>query len=275
MAGVLDAFALTDRVAVVTGSSSGIGAASSLALAEAGAHVAGLDVLAEGGEATAGAVKGLGRESLFQQCDVSSHEDVGEAISTIVARFGRIDILVNNAFISSHSSPADIEVDEWKRVIDVDLTGYFLCARAVGRSMIRQGNGGVIINISSIAGSLALGRGNFAYSVAKGGINQMTRELAIEWAPHRIRVNAIQPCWVRTPALQALIDDPQFDSDTLVSTFLRGVPLGRLAEPEDIAKAAVFLASEAASMISGVLLPVDGGNLALNAGGTVEWSQVQ
>jgi NAD(P)-dependent dehydrogenase (short-subunit alcohol dehydrogenase family) len=99
----------------------------------------------------------------------------------------------------------------------------------------------------------------------------MTRELAIEWAPHGIRVNAIQPAQVRTPALQALIDDPQFDSDSLLATFLRGIPAGRLVEPDEVAAAALFLASDAASMVTGILLPVDGGNLAMNAGGTVKW----
>jgi NAD(P)-dependent dehydrogenase (short-subunit alcohol dehydrogenase family) len=153
----------------------------------------------------------------------------------------------------------------------VNVTGCFLCAQAAGRRMIARGEGGAIINMSSIAGSSALGRGNFAYSVSKGAVNQFTRELAIEWAPYRIRVNAIQPCQVLTPALQSLIDDPQFDSDSLVATFLRGIPLGRLAQPEDIAAAALFLASDAASMITGALLPVDGGNLAMNAGGTVQW----
>lgn len=275
MTGVLDRFALTDRCAVVTGSGSGIGRAISFAFAEAGAHVAGLDVLVEGGETTAKEVENRGRHAMFCACDVSKADQVAEAFAIISARFPQIDVLVNNAFIVSHSHPADIGIDEWQRVIDVDLTGYFLCAQAAGQRMIGQGAGGAIINISSIAGSSALGRGNFAYSVAKGGINQMTRELAIEWAQHRIRVNAVQPCWVRTPALQALIDDPQFDSDSLLQTFLRGVPLGRLAEPDDIAAAVTFLASDAASMISGSILPVDGANLALNAGGTVDWDQVR
>jgi len=275
MTGVLEKFALNDRCAVVTGSGSGIGRAISLAFAEAGAHVAGLDILVAAGEATAKEVEERGRNGLFCICDVSKVDQVAEAFSTISAKFPQIDVLVNNAFIVSHSHPAEMGIAEWQRVIDVDLTGYFLCGQAAGRKMIEQGGGGAIINISSIAGSSALGRGNFAYSVAKGGINQMTRELAIEWAPYRIRVNAVQPCWVRTPALQALIDDPQFDSDSLVRTFLQGVPLGRLAEPDDVAAAATFLASDAASMISGAILPVDGGNLALNAGGTVDWEHVQ
>jgi NAD(P)-dependent dehydrogenase (short-subunit alcohol dehydrogenase family) len=264
-------FQLTDRVAVVTGCASGIGHAISMAFAQAGADVAGLDISVEGGQRTAEQVASLGRESAFIRCDVSNPEEVRAAFEAVDKRFGRVDILVNDAFLGSHTHPADMSFEEWSRVLAVDVNGYFLCAQAAGRRMIAQGRGGAIVNLSSIAGSSALGRGNFAYSVSKGAINQMTRELAVEWAPHGIRVNAIQPCQVRTPALQGLIDDPQFDSDTLLATFLRGIPIGRLAEPQDVAAAAVFLASDAAGMITGALLPVDGGNLAMNAGGTVEW----
>jgi len=139
--------------------------------------------------------------------------------------------------------------------------------------MIRRGRGGCIVNVSSIAGSSALGRGNFVYSVAKGGINQFTRELAVEWSPHGIRVNAIQPCQILTPALRRILADPRLDPETIKDRFLRGIPLGRLGEPDDVAKAAVFLASDAAAFITGVMLPVDGGNLALNAGGDRVWPQ--
>ena len=128
---------------------------------------------------------------------------------------------------------------------------------------------GSIINISSIGGASGVGRGNFAYDVSKAGVLQLTRELAIEWAKHNIRVNAILPCQVRTDALQRLIDDPQFDTSALVSRFLTGIPLQRLGEPEDIVGPVIFLASNAAAMMTGALVPVDGGNLAFNAGGTL------
>jgi NAD(P)-dependent dehydrogenase (short-subunit alcohol dehydrogenase family) len=137
--------------------------------------------------------------------------------------------------------------------------------------MIRQGRGGSIINISSIAGSSALGRGNFVYSVTKGGINQFTRELAIEWSPHQIRVNAIQPAQTMTPALQAIFDRSGLDAARTRERMLVGIPLNRFGEPEDMAKAAVFLASDAATFITGHILPVDGGNMALNAGGSKVW----
>jgi NAD(P)-dependent dehydrogenase (short-subunit alcohol dehydrogenase family) len=268
---VLSSFLLTDRVAVVTGSGSGIGREIALAFAGAGATVVGLELQEQNGQETARIIADSGGRALNLRCDVSDPEQVASAFDRADAEFGRLDILVNCAFKGSHAHPADLPFDEWKAVLDVGVTGYFLCAQQFGRRLIAQQQPGSIVNMSSIAGSSALGRGNFAYSVGKGAINQFTRELAVEWAPYGIRVNAIQPCQVRTPALQNLIDDPQFDSDTLVGTFLHGIPLGRLAETPDIASAALFLASDAASMITGVLLPVDGGNLAMNAGGTVRW----
>jgi len=137
--------------------------------------------------------------------------------------------------------------------------------------MIKRGKGGSIISISSIAGSSALGRGNFVYSVTKGGINQFTRELAVEWAPHKIRVNAIQPAQIMTPALKSIFTSSQLSAQKTRDRMLVGIPLDRFGEPEDVAKAAVFLASDAAAFITGHLLPVDGGNLALNAGGSKVW----
>ncbi len=130
-----------------------------------------------------------------------------------------------------------------------------------------RGRGGSIINMSSIGGSSALGRGNFAYSVGKGAINQFTRELAIEWAKHKIRVNAIQPCQMLTPAVRKWLDDPKTDPN-LISHLLQGIPSNRLGEPEDVVGPVVFLASDASEMVTGTLLSVDGGNLALNAGGS-------
>jgi NAD(P)-dependent dehydrogenase (short-subunit alcohol dehydrogenase family) len=125
-----------------------------------------------------------------------------------------------------------------------------------------------VVNVSSIGGSTSLGRGNFPYGVSKGGVDQMTRELGVAWAPRGIRVNAVAPCQIATDGLRGLSENPSAEG-RLIDTFLRGIPLGRLAEPDEVAAAVAFLASDAAAMITGVILPVDGGNLALNAGGTI------
>ena len=267
---VLNRFALDGKVAVVTGCASGIGKTTALMLAQAGAAVVGLDRQAVAGRATADEIEKGGGEGHFVECDVTGTEAVEEAFAAADRRFGRVDLLVNNAGGATHTHPEDVSDDEWSRLFELNISGYFRCARAAGRRMIAQGRGGAIVNISSIAGSSALGRGNFVYSTTKGAVNQFTRELAIEWAPHRIRVNAVQPCQVRTGPLQRLATDPAFEGG-LMRTFLHGIPLGRLAETEDIASAVLFLASDAAAMVTGVVLPVDGGNLALNAGGTVGW----
>src|SRR5262249_39940561 len=154
--------------------------------------------------------------------------------------YGRVDILINDPYVIARYKPEELSVEDWNRVVGVNLTGYFLCAQAAGRRMIKQGRGGSIINISSIAGSSALGRGNFVYSVTKGGINQLTKELAVEWAKHKIRVNAIQPVQMRTPPVKRWLSDPKTDPG-LVSHLLKGIPLNRLGEPEDIVGPAVFL----------------------------------
>jgi NAD(P)-dependent dehydrogenase (short-subunit alcohol dehydrogenase family) len=197
---------------------------------------------------------------------------VAAAFAAVDERFGRIDLLVNNAVIPvPRVHPEDLALSDWQRTLDVNLTGYFLCAQAAGRRMIAAGRGGAIVNISSINGSSALGRGNLAYSVTKGGVNMLTRELAIEWAPHGIRVNAVQPCQTKTAKLVEVLEHPGVETSGVTHDILRGIPLGRFAEPDEIAAAVVFLASPQASMITGAMLPVDGGNLAFNAGGTVEW----
>lgn len=260
---------LDDRVAVVTGAARGIGREIALAFAAAGAHVACLDLDEVGAAGVAQEVAAAGRRSVAIACDVSDADAVARAFEQVDAQLGTVGVLVNDAFYHGRGTPHELDPAEWARTFAVNAAGAFLCAREAGRRMIDAGAGGAVVNVSSISGSGALGRGNVAYSASKGALDALTRELAIEWAPFGIRVNAIKPAQTRTAALQALIDDPAFDSDTLMATFLRGIPMGRLPEPADVAAAALFLASPQARMITGALLPVDGGNLALNAGGTV------
>lgn len=266
-------FDLSGKVAVVTGggANGGNGHAIAVALAEAGADLLVTDVDEVGAAETAREARALGRRAVAVYCDNGDPEAIRAAGSALDEALGRVDILVNNVGIGHRSRPESLSLADWQHVARVNLDGTFLWSQEVGRRMIRQGDGGSIVNISSIAGSSALGRGNFVYSVTKGGINQFTRELAIEWAPYKIRVNAIQPAQILTPALKRVFADLQEGESTLRTRLLSGIPLDRFGEPEDVAKAALFLASDAAAFITGHLLPVDGGSLALNAGGSKVW----
>jgi NAD(P)-dependent dehydrogenase (short-subunit alcohol dehydrogenase family) len=265
----LPMFSLAGRVAVVTGAANGIGRRISMGFAEAGARVVLVDVDQANLDATAEILRGTARAAdapMPVNCDVSSEEQVLALFDSVLGRFGRVDVLVNGAYTPVLSRPHTLDLEPWQRSLRVNLTGYFLCARSAGRAMIDAGAGGSIINISSIAGVSGLGRGNFAYSVTKGGIIQMTRELAVEWGRYGIRVNAILPVQTKTKGFQTRLDHPDTDTEPFLERLLRSIPLGRLAEPGDFVGPAVFLASDAAAMVTGVLLPVDGGNLAMNAG---------
>jgi len=261
-------WSLAGRLAVITGFGAGIGRATAAVLARAGARIAGLEIDPERGEKAASELRAAGSNAAYIGCDTGDAGSIEAAFATVADTLGPVDILINNAGAGMHTRPEDFTLAEWDHVMAVSVTGYAVAAREAGRAMIRQGRGGSIVNVSSIAGLSALGRGNFAYSVAKGGVNQLTRELAVEWAGHGIRVNAVAPCQVRTQGIDSLLADQRFDGGAVEQRFLRGIPLGRLAEPGDIADVIHFLASDAARFVTGVVIPVDGGNMALNAGGT-------
>ncbi len=251
-----DRFSLADRLSIVTGASRGLGQAIALAFAEAGSDLVLVSRSQEGLEQVTAQVRTCGRRVLPVPADVSRSEQVEEVVRLSVATFGRIDYLVNNAGVSPvYTSAEKIPREVWDEILAVNLTGTFLCCQAVGRQMIRQG-GGKIINVSSIGGVVGLPR-LAAYAASKGGIIQLTRVLAIDWARYGILVNAVAPAFVETDMTAGLRQNP-----ALAEEIRRQIPLGRFAHPEDVVGAVIFLASDAANYITGHCLAVDGGWLA-------------
>ena len=249
----LSPFSLAGKVAIVTGSSRGIGRAIAEGLAGAGAAVT---VTARNGalaESVARAISVAGGTSLAVPADVSKPADVRRLVQTSFDTHGRIDILVNNAGISPIYKKAEqVSESEWDQVIAVNLKGAFLCAQEAGRVMISQ-KSGRILNISSVGGRVALPN-LVAYCAAKGGLEQITRVLAAEWARHNILVNAIAPSFVETDLTAGLRENRQLRDGIIGQT-----PLGRLGKAEDVVGAAIYLASDAASYVTGQTLYVDGG----------------
>ena len=260
---IVDAlFDLTDRVAVVSGAGGGLGTAICEGLAAHGADVALVDTDAEALAASAAGVERAGRRALTLACDASDEQAVEDVFARVEETFARLDILINLAYTPTFGRPEELSLADWEKALRINLTSYFLCCRQAGRRMIAQGRGGAIMNMCSIGGTSAVGRGNYPYSISKGGIVMMTKELAIEWASYGIRVNAIAPCQFRTPGLLEVMADKQFDPEKLMQTWTSSIPLGRVGEPHEMVGPALFLASDASSMVTGIVLPVDGGFLA-------------
>jgi NAD(P)-dependent dehydrogenase (short-subunit alcohol dehydrogenase family) len=252
-------FDLKGQVAVVTGGASGIGLAAVSCLARAGAICYILDLNLEAGIKAAETLKAQGLTCLSIGVDVTVETQIIEAFDHVIAQQGRIDVLVNNAGCAKRAPSTELSLDDWNQVINLNMTAGFLCARHAARHMIAHKISGRIINMASIMGLSGGGLyPNISYQTSKGAIINMTRALAIEWAPHKIRVNAIAPTWVNTPFIAGLVADPD-----LLAAMVKLTPLGRIAQPEDIEGAILFLASEKASaMVTGHTLPVDGGFLA-------------
>ena len=249
---------LEGKVALVTGGASGLGLATATRLAEAGARVI-INDLRE--DAAVEAAARLGSAHIGVGGDVSVEEDVTAFVAKAMTFAGGVDILVNNAGITDNFTPTvDQTLAHWRRLTDIHLTGTFLVSRSVARCMIARQKGGAIVNVSSIAGVIGLPV-RTAYSAAKAGIGMMTRVLTSEWGPERIRVNAVAPGWILTPALQALIDAGKNDPAVL----RRRTPMGQLGRPEHVADAILFLVSDLAAYVTGAILPVDGGYMAYGA----------
>jgi NAD(P)-dependent dehydrogenase (short-subunit alcohol dehydrogenase family) len=246
---------LEGKVAIVTGSRRGIGRAVALAFAKAGADLIIADMVADDGklEAVAAEIRKMGRDALVIKTDISKKSDVDVMTVQAIKKFRKIDILVNCAGIwIPGQTLIETSEENWDKVIDTNLKGTWFCCQSIGRVMAKQGSGN-IINLSSQVG-LNPGTGAGAYSISKAGIIMMTRQLAQELAAHNIRVNALAPGIVKTD-----FNIDLWKNNAGAKQMGQMVPLGRLAEPEDIARAALFLASDDSDYITGVILPVDGG----------------
>jgi gluconate 5-dehydrogenase len=250
-----DLFDLSGTVAIVTGAGSGLGIVFAQALAEAGASVVCADLHVAGAEETARSIEQTGRSALAVDVDVADEDAVAAMVRATLDRFGRLDILVNNAGIAVTGPPEDLTLADWQRVVAVNQTGVFLCAREAAKAMIAAGTGGRIINIASILGAVASQPGPAtAYAATKGAVINLTRDLAVHWAPHGIRVNAIGPAYFPT----AMTGDA-FAAAEVVAELDRRTPLGRTGRLEELKGPVVFLASDASSYVTGQTLFVDGG----------------
>ena len=246
-------FDVSGKIALVTGAARGLGRATALALAQAGADVAlGLRDRATGAELAA-AIEALGRRALPLQMDVTRRAEVTAAVAEAVRALGRIDILVNNAGFGPPNPAEAVTEADFDATLAVNLKGTFFVSQEVGRAMIAAGRGGRIINLSSQAGFVALPTES-VYCMTKAAIAHLTKCLAVEWARHGINVNAVAPTFIRTPGTAKWLEDETFRRDLLAR-----IPLGRVGEPGDVAGTIVFLASPAAAMITGATLLVDGG----------------
>ncbi len=249
-------FNLEGKTAIVTGARGTLGRATALALGEAGANVVLGDREPEGLDAVKDTLRGMGREAVAVVCDISSKSEVDALIQKAVDAFGQVDIMVANAGVfQTWLPPEENTLEEWDRVLGINLTGVMLSCMAAGRQMIHQGSGSIVA-MSSIVGQVGLA-GNFSYNVAKHGVLGIVRSLAVEWAEHDIRVNAVCPGFIVRDN-EPLREDPRVNDMILTRT-----PLKRWGEPRDIALAVAYLASPAAKYVTGTALAVDGGWLAL------------
>jgi NAD(P)-dependent dehydrogenase (short-subunit alcohol dehydrogenase family) len=246
---------LEGKVALITGAGNGMGRVASLRFASEGARVVVADAVAVAGEATVAAVRDAGGEATFTPVDVADGAQVEAMVDATLAAYGAVHVLYNNAGIFPPDDAGVVDTPEstWDRVLDVNLKGAFLCCRFGVPAMLGSG-GGSIVNVSSLVALVGSATPQIAYTASKGGVLAFTRELAVQYAREGIRVNALCPGPIETPLLAELLDDPDWARRRLIH-----IPMGRPGRPEEIAEAALFLASDESSFMTGATLVVDGG----------------
>jgi NAD(P)-dependent dehydrogenase (short-subunit alcohol dehydrogenase family) len=244
---------LVGRVAMVTGAGRGIGRGLALGFAREGADLVLVSRTAAELEGLAEEIRALGREALVTTADVREQAAVEQVVAATISHYGRLDTLVNSAGIPMVSPTTELRLEDWQRAIDINLTGSFLCCQAAGREMILQGRGS-IINIGSLHSFQGIPM-RAAYAASKGGVLQLTRSLAVEWAPLGVRVNCISPGWIRTPLQDQLVAAGKLDRTPIIAR----TPARRIGEVQDLVGPAVFLASDESAFVVGAQLVVDGG----------------
>ena len=269
MTSINSLFDLSGRSALITGGGGALGSAIGLGLSQAGAEVIVADINFENASRVASKINSTGGVAHAFAGDLSKESEVEELFAKI-DKLSSLNILVNAISApQNRSSPDVMPLKDWEKTITDDLTSFFLTSRAAAQRMIKSEKGGSIINFSSIAGATSLGRGSVAYGVAKAGIIQLTRDCSFEWAKHGIRVNSILPCQFDNATWDEYRKDPA--RAKLVERAISGIPMGRFGNPGEMVGPVLFLASDAASMVTGIAMPVDGGNLAMNPGGSIDW----
>jgi NAD(P)-dependent dehydrogenase (short-subunit alcohol dehydrogenase family) len=254
MVNMLEKFSLKGQVGIVTGGGQGLGKTFCQAFADVGADIVVAEINSKTGLETALELEDKGRRALFVETDVADRHSVQNMVDRSLAEYGKIDFLMNNAGITIWDDAQDVSFEDWHKVMKINLDGVFYCAQAVGRHMIERRQGR-IINIASMSGLIVnRPQGQASYNTSKAAVIHLTRSLAVEWAPYHIRVNALAPGYMATEMAQPFFDDPHYGG-----IWMDAIPMKRPGQPEELGPAAVFLASEASSYVTGATLVIDGG----------------